>query len=58
MGILMADVSSQFDCKNNHENSLVLKKHWKREDMTTFILDYTKKELHYSVKCYTFLISM
>ena len=43
---------------NHGKISLVVKNHSEREDMTTFIMDYTRKELHYSAKCHTFLIPM
>ena len=36
----------------------VVKNHSEREDMTTFILEYTRKELHCQDKWDTFLISM
>ena len=41
---------------NHKKISSVVENHSEREDMTTFISDYTKKDLHYSAKCYTFLI--
>ena len=40
------------------ENSLVVENHSEREDMTTFILEYTRKELHCQDKWDTFLMSM
>ena len=30
----------------NHENKSVVDNHSDREDMTTFILEYTRRELH------------
>ena len=36
----------------------VVKNHSEREDMPTFILDYTRKELHCQDKRDTFLMSM
>ena len=40
----------------NHENKLVVENHSEREDMTTFILEYTRKGLHCQDKWDTFLI--